>query len=471
MRTAYENRNLGHDFGDARLHRRFKAICAKLEQGLNATIPQLCHKRSSAKSFYRFFDNKAVNTQKMLRDHRDEIEACLACIDSNRLLQVSDSSELDFTGKKGGPKLGSLNYKHQRGMLVHNSLLLSDGGLPLGLLWQSYVVRKDEDFGKSAERRYLPIEEKESYRWLEHFKQGQAWLENEHTKNPDLELVYVADSEADILELFQLRNNTHMHLLVRSKHDRALAANGEDAQLYSRLDGQPLQGSYVASIADPATQKVRQAMLDVRYCPLQLTRRRKSKHENNLPVVELNALQIKEKNPPPDVEPIKWVLLTTLPILCLEDALQIIEYYLLRWLIERFHYLMKSGGAEVEKLQLQTAHRLQNAITTYSIATFKAFKLRYWAENSPQSTIRQAGISETEHKVLYTYAHQKVDKKITYDPKAPPTVAQYCKTLGQIGGFFPSKRQELPGLKIISRALSTLQNLVDAYLILCQRTE
>jgi hypothetical protein len=184
------------------------------------------------------------------------------------------------------------------------------------------------------------------------------------------------------------------------------------------------------------------------------------------------AIQAKEINPPTDVQkPVSWVLLTTLTVETYADAMQVIQYYTTRWLIERFHFLLKSGGANVEELQLETAHRIQNALTTYSTASFNVFKVRYLAEKQPSIPINEAGISPIEYRVLYEYANKKISASIVYDPQKQPTIFEYCVILGQIGGFLPSKRQPIPGLKILSRAIEQLQHLVEAYLLFCQRTE
>jgi hypothetical protein len=466
MRTSYSKRKLSQCFGDTRLTSRFHNICDSFENGLSETIPQLSLKKSQTKAIYRFFDNKQVNPQKMLNIHREEIDLLVNSEQPVRLLQISDSTELDYTKKKGASDLGSLNYVHQKGMVLHNSLLFSDLGLPVGLLHQSYISRAAEDFGKSEERLKLPIEQKETQRWLDHFEQGQVFCK----KHPSVELVYLADSESDIIELFQLRKEPRMHLLVRSKHNRLLA--DKSGTLYDEVSKQPSKGQYQITITDPQTKKERTATLEVRFCLVQLTQHRQVKNKPDRTVVQFYAVQAKEINPPADIkEPIEWVLLTTLPVTTFEEALQIIGYYVLRWLIERFHYLLKSGGAQVEQLQLETMERLQNVITTYSIATFKALKIRYWAEKSPQSNIYEAGVSQVEYEALYIYANKKVDAKIVFNKSEPPTIKHYCKVLGQIGGFIPSKKQELPGFKILSRALEKQKIIVEAYLLFCQRTE
>ena len=152
-----------------------------------------------------------------------------------------------------------------------------------------------------------------------------------------------------------------------------------------------------------------------------------------------------------------------MPVSDFFTALQIIRYYLLRWLIERFHFLLKSGGANIEHLQLQTPHRLKNAIATYSIAAMNAMKMRYIAENEPNKSVLEIGITSLQCEILYAYVQHKIDAKASFDEQQPPTVWEFCRTLGRIGGFIPSKRQPLPGLKILTRALQKFNILLDAH--------
>ena len=359
-----------------------------------------------------------------------------------------------------------MNYLNRRGIYLHNSLITNDKGVPLGLLRQSYILRKDEDFGHAAERKSLPFEDKESHRWKEHFMEGQALCE----QYPDLEGVFVADREADIMELFVSRTCERMQFIIRSKHNRKLA-NGKE-NLYRYISTQPVCGSYRMTTLHPQTGKEREVDIEVRFCKLNLKLYKALPVKRDLPAVTLYAVEAKEINPPADIkEPVHWVLLTTLPVEDFQQAMEVIGYYILRWLIERFHYLLKSGGAKVEELQLEESHRLQSAITAYSIAALNVLRIRYWAEKLPKTNIYEAGITEIEYKVLYTFAQQKIDPTVNFDQGNPPTIEQFCIVLGRIGGFLPSKRQPLPGLKILSRAIPKLNAMVDAYLIFCQRTE
>ncbi|HRI60721.1 MAG TPA: IS4 family transposase [Saprospiraceae bacterium] len=467
MRTSYSDRHLTNDeFGDLRLKRRYQKICSQLEVNLSSTIPRSCQTRSATKAVYRFFDNEHVLPQMIIKAHWDTVLPCMQAGDHKRLLQLTDTVEFDFTKKRSRKALGPLNYPFRRGTRAHNSMITTEKGVPMGLLLQSHHLRSDEDFGKAAERQSTPFEEKESYRWCEHFIAGQSLCE----QNPNIELVYVADREADIMELYLARSCERMHFVVRAQHNRKLEDKSDN--LYHLLSEQAAQGTYKVVAYDPKTLKQREATVEIRFCKVNLKLHNTLRHKKNLPGIELCAIQAKEVDPPADVEkPVFWVLLTTLPVETYEDAMLIIQYYTTRWLIERFHFLLKSGGANVEELQLETSHRIQNALTTYSTATFNVFKIRYLAEKNPNMPIYEAGISPVEHKVLYQYANKKISASIAYDPQNQPTIFEYCVVLGQIGGFFPSKRQPIPGLKILSRAVEQLQHLVDAYLLFCQRTE
>lgn len=139
-----------------------------------------------------------------------------------------------------------------------------------------------------------------------------------------------------------------MHLVVRSKHDRLLA--GRSSKLYKRVSEQPLAGQYEASVMHPMTQKERVATLELRFCCVELTQHGRVNKKPDRSVVQFFAVQAREIASPADItKPIEWVLLTTLPVESFEEALQIIRYYLLRWVIERFHYLQKNTHSQVSK--------------------------------------------------------------------------------------------------------------------------
>jgi len=452
---------LDANLGDERLTRRFNMLFGQLSGNPSGSIPQAVQSKKAVKGAYRFFGNEKVKPKPLIDAYRNELELKGNEKHLIRYLVPSDTVELDYSDKRCAPLLGPLTRKTRRGMIVHNTLIMNDSGAVKGLLDQKYIIRKDEDFGKSAERRGLPIEQKESFKWIEHFRKTQQLCKD----TPGTEMVYIADREGDIMELYNEREEERMQFLVRSQHDRCLKEGSISNKLYGALAQVPFAGCYSVKITHPITRKKRTARLQVRFTKQTITlhKRTYSKHKGLQPI-EVNVVEVIEVNPPEDIEePIHWILLTSLSVDNLTDALQVVQYYVLRWLIERYHYLLKSGGADVEALNFKTPHSLKNAVATYSMVTMNAMKIRYLAENEPDTCIYEAGITPKAYKVLYTYAEHKGHYNIKFDEQCPPTMWEFCRTLGKTGGFIPSKRQPLPGLKILTRALERLHVLISAY--------
>jgi len=149
-----------------------------------------------------------------------------------------------------------------------------------------------------------------------------------------------------------------------------------------------------------------------------------------------------------------------LPVKTIRQAHQVIQYYKHRWIIERFHFLLKSGGAKVEELNFKEVKQLKNALVSYSLATMNVLNIKYLSEKQPDLPINQAGISPIQHQAV----HKHIDKRIIYDAKSMPTIKEFCILLGRIAGFIPSKARPLPGLKILSRAWFKLSIIVNKYL-------
>lgn len=437
------------DFGDARLNKRLEVMTTSFSEDLRASIPDASGGKHGTKASYRFFDNSKVTDGGIIQAHAKVFQAHE--FDSDvpvRVLQLSDTVEFDYTGKKGADQLGCLNYPNRRGIYLHNSLMVNNFGVPLGVLKQTYWLRSESDLGQSAARRKLPLDQKESYRWYDHFKAGEALCK----EYENLEVVYVADREADFMELLTAREHPRMHYVIRSQYNRNLQDDSD--KLWNKVGKSEVRTTYKVQIQHPKTKKKRVAEVEVRFCPLTIELQRKRLVDGTkLPAVTLNAIEVREINPPSDIEePIYWVLLTTLEVNTIEDALQVIGYYIHRWTVERFHYTLKSGGAQVEELQLGTPHRLKNAIATYSISVMNVMKIKYLAEHQPDTKINEIGITSLEQEVLYNHVHQFHNKKVKYAAKEIPTIKEFCIVLAMLVGFHPSKRQPLPGLKRLTKA-------------------
>lgn len=508
-----------YNFSDLRLSKRFIRIRTKLSTDLSLSIPQAMQNKHQTKLTYSFFKNKKVNPEQIYKDHQTSLRPRIKTYynrlasfggqkphkksnfknPTKRILALSDTVELDYRNKQNAKSLGPLTTKRRRGLLAHNTLLINDLGSPLDLLNQKFIIRKDEDFGKSKERKYYPIEAKESYKWYQHFVDSQNLLKslNSQTEQSETpyEMVYIADREGDIKELFQERQESNMHYIIRSQFNRSLLVetliettdqlnkSPQTVKLKDFLNMQQVQLQYPIQITHPKTKKKRTAEVQLKYHPIKLKMNKsfgaKYYKKNNIAppnrpykeTLDIYCVEVKEVNPPSDIEkPIHWILLTSLPVNNIEDALQVVDYYVLRWIIERFHYLLKTGGANIENLNFKENHQLINALITYSFAAMDVLTLKYLAEKQPDLPIYQAGISSKEYQALYEYVHLYADKKVTYNPDIEPTIKEFVINLGKIGGFIPSKRKPTPGLKILSYAYQKFNIILDTFNLFCQRT-
>jgi len=342
---------LDANLGDKRLTDRFNTILGQLGQHPSGSIPQAVQSKKAVKGAYRFFRNEKVAVKSLIDSYSKQLELKGNKERLIRYLVPSDTVELDYSNKRCAADLGPLTRKTKRGIIVHNTLIMNESGAVKGLLDQKYIIRKDEDFGKSEERKRLPIEDKESFKWIEHFERTQQLCKD----TPGVEMVYIGDRDADMMELYNKRKEERMHLLIRAQYDRCLKSGSISKKLSGALAKTRFAGCYSIKIIHPITLKERTARLHVRFTKQTIALHPRTSNINkNLQPVEMNIVEVVETNPPQDIEePIHWVLFTSLPVEDLTDALQVIQYYVLRWLIERYHYLLKSGGANVEALNFK----------------------------------------------------------------------------------------------------------------------
>ena len=166
-----------------------------------------------------------------------------------------------------------------------------------------------------------------------------------------------------------------------------------------------------------------------------------------------------EHDAPLGADPIVWLLATTLPVDSLAEALVCIEYYRLRWLIERYHYVLKSG-CRIEDLYLQTPERLRRALALYTIVAWRVLWLTYEARQSPDQPCTVI-LQTHEWQALYCTIH-----KTPVPPATPPTLSQAVVWIARLGGFLARKGDGFPGPKTIWQGLRRLDDIADTWLLL-----
>ncbi len=430
------------DLGDPRRKRRLVQMVEDLAAQPGASVPQACGTPAKTKAAYRFWDDGHVTPDAIQASHvQRTVERAQR---QGRVLAVQDTTELDYAHHPHTQGLGPLENVWQNGFKVHSSLAVSTDGVPLGLLYQQRWVRDGTRKGVAASRRKRPTRDKESQRWL------TAWQVSQDQLPPEVSLITVADSEADIFDLFALPRRPGAELLIRGTHNRRVHTTAK--YLWDSVRAQPVRGMDALTVRGHDGQPTRTAELTVRTATVALQPPVNHRQRHRLSPVTLNVILVEELQPPDGVTPIVWLLLSTLPIETWQAVQQAVTWYSYRWLIERYHFVYKSG-CRLEELQLETADRLQRALATYSLVAWRLLWLTYQARRTPAASCEVA-LERTEWQALY--ARQFATTQV---PPTPPRLHEAVHWIAQLGGFLGRRADGEPGVKTIWRGLRRLHDL------------
>ena len=338
----------GAKLGDGRLNDRLIKLAARFADKPTASIPGACPDWAETQAVYRFFDQasddkRSLGWQDILDPHIARSEARMR--QHPVVLCLQDTTELDFNGQDIAG-LGPLSYEAQRGMYVHPTYVVTPEREPLGITdaWMWAREFKGPD-GKRAGVR-------ESLRWIE----GYERIAETALTMPETRLVYVADREADILELMQCAHalGNPADWLVRSQHNRSLPHSG-------KLWAEVINGEAVGEIEFMLPSRHGQAARVVRQ---QLRARSIHLPDGHGGRLRVTCLIAKEMAPPDGVKAVEWRLLTNRAAQTLDDLVELIEWYRCRWEIETFFNVLKNG-CRVEALQLGSAGKIELALAIY----------------------------------------------------------------------------------------------------------
>ena len=459
----------GVDLGDQRLKTRLIAIVERLSESPESPINQACNSWSETKAAYRFFQNENVCEEEILASHVQQVvERSKA---NNIILAVQDTSYISYTSHKKTTGLGiiskapgkNVKMMSSLGVIMHTSFAMTIEGLPLGLLDQKVFAREslpDEirDLKKKSHNINVPIEDKESIRWLNSLKKTQ-----EAVAETDTRVVTVCDREGDFYEFLECANKIGASFLVRARADRTINKSSRyseksDIRLWSYIQSLPNQGSYDVEIPARDDNPARTATLETRFGSFTMNPPRNHiRHKTEvLPDLHLNAIYVVEKNPPEGIEPLEWMLLTDLPVTTFEEAIEKVRWYCLRWRIEIFHKILKSG-LRVEKCRLQTADRLIRYLTVMSIIAWRIYWITIIARTDPELPCTKF-MAEEECKVL----HAKLNSSQPY-PKDPPRMREAVRGIAMLGGFLARKGDGEPGVMTLWRGWKRLCDLTEGW--------
>lgn len=431
--------------GDARLEKRLVTLAQDFYARPQANIPQACQSRARTKAAYRFLEHDNTTLEKILAPH---YEATVRRVKQEPVvLAVQDTTHLNYSTHPATAELGPIGSQREGlvGLLLHDTLAFTPAGTPLGLLDVQCWARDPQAFGKRHRRYALPIEQKESQRWVRSFQQ----VAEAQRRCPQTLLVSVGDREADIYELLLLagRDPTGPRLLVRAERDR-LVAEGH-AHVWDRVAAQPVGGIQELRMPRRGKRPARVARLAVRYAPVQL---QPPKRKRQLPEVTLGAVLAEEVGAPRGEDPLRWMLLTTLTVRTFEDATRCLAWYARRWGIEVYHRTLKSG-CRIEQRQLGSAERLEACLAIDLVVAWRIFHLTKLGRETPDVPCT-VFFEDAEWKALVAY--------VTHDPLPPahpPTLREATRMVASLGGFLGRTGDGEPGTQSLWLGLQRLDDI------------
>ena len=383
--TLVSDNWVAHEFqylalGDKRLDKRLGIIAQDFARKPDALIPKACENWTKAKAAYRFFDNPRVESPAIMESHYHATAERIGQYPV--VLVANDTTSLNYSFHHQTTGRGTIGSEQDLGIMVHDAMAFTPEGVALGLVDVQTWTRPPEEYGKRIRCKQLPIEQKESMKWLNSFNAAE---QIQH-QVPQTTMVCVSDCESDVFALFELavRNERGPELLIRATHNRCV--DHLQQYLWDYVRGQKISGSYIIEVPRKGKQPARQAELTIRFAEVKLkSPARRSKKKAT--VICVWAVLAEEKNPPPDVEPICWLLVTTLAVTTLEQAIEKIRWYLIRWQIELFHKVLKSG-CRVEDRQLDTVEKLIRCLMVDAIIAWRILLLPNWDGKSPIYPVR-----------------------------------------------------------------------------------
>jgi len=451
----------GCKFRDMRHGKRLRTLLGQLSERIGGSIPFACQDWASTKAAYRFLSNERVSEEKILAGHftctrERSLAACAAPV-----LVLHDTTEFIYRREETGA-IGIVSKQQTRydsrpryhttcGVLMHSSLVVTGEGLPLGLAAIKFWSR-DKFHGANALKRRInptrvPIEQKESYRWLENLRQSTRLLGRPEN------LVHIGDRESDIYELFCTARDAGTHFLLRTCVDR-LAGEG-DHTVADEMAEIRVQGLHRVEVRNKKGD-VSEAILEIRYRRIRVLP--PIGKQKLYPELNLTVIHARERSVPQERDRIDWKLITDLPVQSRKDAVEKLRWYAMRWKIETFHKILKSG-LKAEEVRLRAAERIVNLIAMLCILSWRIFWMTMLNRTAPLSAPELA-FTTTE-----IYLLDQLLKDETREHTSAASVSFYLTKLAQLGGYLARAKDPPPGNKVMWRGLTRLTDIQLGFIL------
>lgn len=454
-----QKENYKGKFEDNRLDKRANQLSAMLYFSRTSSIHEMAYNEAEQKGAYRFLANEKVDEDKLIETAIEK--SSYLCIDKD-ILVLQDTSEINLDNHrnrlKPGSGIGLTGNNKDLGFFLHGSLVLDAQTETLLGYSNIQVWHREEDKLDKLERNYakLPIEEKESYKWIRASNESKQHLSQAKS------ITFIEDREGDIYQQFATVPDERTHLIIRSRDNRRLS---DGSKLFDKLSHQKAVGQYKIAIVKDIRKGVesRTATVEVRYCQVAISRPL-ALNKTGLPQsVMLHAVEVWEVNAPPDSNPVCWRLLTTHPIFSYEQAVSIVNKYRLRWYIEQLFRLLKKKGFQIESSELETGWAIRKLTVMILSAALRVMQLlmSYKKEDSqPIEQVFSTKEIECLKVVNETLQGETVKSKNANNPEI---LAWATWIIARLGGWKNYNSKRPPGPIILKKGSDRFSNIYQGW--------
>jgi hypothetical protein len=445
------------EFGRVRLYdRRLKQRLYQLAEDMSGcsegSIAQACGSRARTMGAYRFFENPKLSMDVVLTAHT---EATIDRIRQHTIVLVpQDTTSLNYDTHPMREGFGPIASKRTNaiGLLLHDTVAFSEYGTPLGIVDAQCWARDPNDRGKRERRKRLPIEQKESRKWLRSFRK----VAEIQKVCPNTKLISIGDRESDIYELFleATQDPNGPGLLVRMNQSAARQVG--PIPLWDWMTARRVDGTIPLNIPHSGSRAARDTILDVRFAEVELKPPRRLKHAAS---IRAWAVYVREqKKHVVNGNPIEWMLLTTIRVTCFEHAQQRVNWYARRWGIEVYHRTLKSG-CRIQDRYLDPDAGLKVCIGIDMVIAWRVFHLTMLSRETPEAPCT-VFFTQEEAEALCCYTY-----KTPVLPPRLPNLEQATGMVAAMGGYLGRKCDGPPGTQSLWRGLQRLEPATQMYVI------
>lgn len=450
LRWAEEE--FGHAaLGDRRRNARVVGMAAACLERPGGTITRVMQDAAAREGSFRLVENPKVSAHRLARSsHRATVRRCQSLPYVFVAVDQSTVSVADYQAKKGFGPAGNGHSTMHRGVEVMSALAIAPNGTPLGLTAQRWRRRTDE-LAPRGKRDKRDIERRESYLWVEAMGSTlDRFQEAESTVRPWFQL----DRGGDYWRVFDLAEQSDCWMTVRSSSSRRLWPN--EASLHDRIRAAPVRGHLSTVI--PARRNVRcpkrpkrNAVLALQFEPVTL-----DMFDNAKQYRQTDAYVVRVKEQTRTRDALEWILLTTYPTRCTEDAALVVQGYTQRWRVEDFHHAWKSGACDIERSQLRTARNFCKWATIQAAVAARIETLKHLSRSTPDAeATSQLSRAEVDAAIVLSGTKK-------HAPGDPLTLQQAVWLIAEVGGYTGKSSGGPPGTITIRRGLDRVNAAATA---------